>query len=137
MSCTKSQPRRVTELPEGTIDFVISISTKQTSLSPLLIGDLLKNRGVDIAIPTHIHSSCETIPETLQAYGKTATGRLGASTTSKVFLTIVLKEGKYKGFSDVLTLLVNFIVCFEICLLLNWIRLFEEICYDFFWCRGL
>lgn len=57
----------------------------------------MKERGVKVAIPTHIHSSCSIVPQTLlDAYsdGK-ATGRMGTSTTAKVFLTIVFKEGVY------------------------------------------
>ena len=85
-------------LPEGTLDFVISVSAKNPSFSPLLIGELLRQRGIDVAFPTHAHSSCkvETLTaDILSPYGGSLSGRIGTSTKAKVFITFLIKDGMF------------------------------------------
>lgn len=58
---TKKQivaPVLLPNLPPGKLDFVISVSSQQPSITPLLIAELLKHAGVKVAITYHIHSSC-------------------------------------------------------------------------------
>lgn len=62
----------------------------------MLIGELLKKRGVSVAFPTHGHSSCKDgslTAEVLKPYGGALNGRLGTSTKAKVFLTFLIKDG--------------------------------------------
>lgn len=82
------------KLPEGTVDFVISLSASSPSFSPLIIGEMLKKRGVDIAFPTHLHSSCRdgVSKDVLSPFGGLLTGRLGTTATSKVYFTFMFKD---------------------------------------------
>jgi len=94
-STTASIPNKPVSLPDGTLDFVISVSAKNPSFSPMLIGELLKKRGVSVAFPTHGHSSCKDgslTAEVLKPYGGALNGRLGTSTKAKVFLTFLIKD---------------------------------------------
>jgi len=94
-STASTLPSGPVQLPEGTLDFVITVSAQNPSFSPLLIGELLRKRGVNVAFPTHLHSSCKEgsiTAQILQPYGGELTGRLRTSTTAKVYLTIMIKD---------------------------------------------
>lgn len=84
------------KLPNGTLDFVISVSANSpdSALSPYIIGEILKRRGVDVAFPTHVHSSCKNSIKSTQ-HKCLSTSRLKTSTKAKVNFTFIFKEDPF------------------------------------------
>lgn len=86
------------KLPDGTLDFVISVSANSpdSALSPYIIGEVLKRRGVDVAFPVHVHSSCKNVNSIKSTQHKClSTGRLKTSTKAKVHFTFIFKEDPF------------------------------------------
>jgi len=78
-------------LPDGVHDYVISLSPDRLALSPLLLGCILKNRGVDVKTPAHKHSSLkEEIPVAWSGMTGGTNGSL-VEGRGKVLLTFIWK----------------------------------------------
>lgn len=79
-------------LPDGTLDYVISVSPENNSITPVLLACILKRRGLDISIPLHLHSSCnQTIPMAFREFGC----MYYAAHRTKVLFTYVWREAKF------------------------------------------
>ncbi|XP_057311430.1 aminoacyl tRNA synthase complex-interacting multifunctional protein 2-like [Hydractinia symbiolongicarpus] len=83
------------KLPPGVIDFVISQSLEQPSLSPVFIVELLRKNGSVVATPTHLHSSLnKTIPQYLLDVTGGLSGRTNV-TVEKIVITFVWKNDPF------------------------------------------
>jgi len=80
------------KLPPGLLDYVISVSPDNPSISPVLIALILRARGIAVSTPTQLHSSLtESIPDRFLQLCGGLRGRVQVNQT-KVNFTFVWKK---------------------------------------------
>ena len=85
-------------LPPGKLDFVISVSSKQPSLTPVLLLELLKNSAIKVATSYHIHSSYnQNIPD--EIFNIIKDGSV-SRTEAQVVFTFIWKQGREQIYSN-------------------------------------